>query len=182
MMNLSHDNILEDYSSCYYGECSYVDNTSCIQSDKPDNISGGDLIVDEEGCFSTNQLRTTQQYQKYKTVIIGREHLFHNSRQYIFKLADANNEYDLSPPPTRPSPPSSSMISSAIVFTCTPFIFNTIGSLYHVSFPIICYMSALSCTFSIFLSLPRLSHSNLLISCLSSFCQFSLYTHYSLWN
>ena len=86
-MNLSHDNLLEDYSSCYYGECSYVDNTSCIQSDRPDNISGGDLIVDEEGCFSTNQLRTTQQYQQYKTVTIGREHLFQNSRQYIFKTS-----------------------------------------------------------------------------------------------
>ena len=67
-MNRSSDNPTDVLTECFYGECEYVDNISCLQTNRPENFTGGDLLIDEEGCFSTNHLRTTEEYQQYQMV------------------------------------------------------------------------------------------------------------------
>ena len=53
---------------CNIGDCSFLDNLTCLLTERPDNLSGGELRVDQEGCFSTNQLRTTALFQHYRMV------------------------------------------------------------------------------------------------------------------
>ena len=54
--------------NCYPGNCIFVDNITCLQVERPENLSGGSLRVDENGCFSTNHLRTTDEYKVYQQV------------------------------------------------------------------------------------------------------------------
>ena len=72
MLTESGVNLSVNYIKCYQGDCSFIDNLTCLETERPDNISGGELVVDRDGCFSTNHLRTTDSFQHY--IMVGSVH------------------------------------------------------------------------------------------------------------
>jgi hypothetical protein len=67
-MNASHTNTTLPPSQCFWGSCTYLDLSTCTQVSMQENITTEPITVDEEGCFSTNQLRATAEYQHFRLV------------------------------------------------------------------------------------------------------------------
>ena len=55
-------------SKCFWGSCSYVNLSTCMQVTVQENITTQPISKDIDGCFSTNFLRSTAGYHQYKMV------------------------------------------------------------------------------------------------------------------
>ena len=60
--------IITTPSQCFWGSCSYLDLSTCMQINRQENITTQPITTDIEGCFNTNQLRSTADYHQYKLV------------------------------------------------------------------------------------------------------------------
>ena len=67
-MNTSNDN--ETTMPCFWGSCSYLDMSTCMQIMPEVNITTEPLIIDEDGCFNNAKLRSTEEFQQYELVRI----------------------------------------------------------------------------------------------------------------
>ena len=70
-MNTSHANESLSQTECFWGSCSYLNLSTCLQLIPPVILTTEPLIVDEDGCFNNTELRSSAEYQKYKVVREG---------------------------------------------------------------------------------------------------------------
>jgi hypothetical protein len=53
-------------SICYLGQCELINQSSCLKLDR--YLSWGDVRHDENGCYSSRELRDTMEYRDYTQV------------------------------------------------------------------------------------------------------------------
>ena len=52
-------------SDCYPGQCELLNQSTCLELDKHQSVN---VTYDEDGCFSSSQLKDTVGYQYYQQV------------------------------------------------------------------------------------------------------------------
>ena len=67
-MNSTNLNSSEHFMECFIGSCSTLDLNSCSELSMEVNVSTVELNVDSDGCFSTDELRVSLEYQNFTKV------------------------------------------------------------------------------------------------------------------
>ena len=67
-MNSTYFNTSDHFMECFVGSCSTLDLNSCSEMSNEVNISTVELSVDSDGCFSTEELRISLEYQHFTEV------------------------------------------------------------------------------------------------------------------
>ena len=63
-------NLNMNLSVCYPGQCDLLNQSTCLKLDTHQSVN---ITYDEEGCFSSSQLRNTVGYRDYQKVGLSKQ-------------------------------------------------------------------------------------------------------------